>query len=143
MISAEYDGDYHDKSLEDYNTYEEYLNKFIDEKDRMYLEDMDIARQLIELGIHSKTQTLKKEQFEAKKKAIEEAKKNQNNDKTRVLTHKNAETFYEDDEFLKALAQREDDVLNGKLMVIIFIRAIKKKPMIGGNKKKKKKLNPE
>jgi len=111
MIATEFEGEYHDKSLEDFKTYEDYLNNFIDEKDRMYLEDMDIARQLIELGIHSKTQTLKKEQFEAKKKAIEEAKRNQNKDKTRKLTHKNAQTFYEHDEFLEALAQREDEVL--------------------------------
>lgn len=44
MIQTEYDGEYHDKSLEEYKTYEEYLNNFIDEKDRMYLEDMEVAR---------------------------------------------------------------------------------------------------
>lgn len=47
------------------------------------------------------------------------------------------------DDFLKALADREDQVLNGKLMVIIFIRAIKKKPAINALKSKKKRgLHP-
>lgn len=100
-----------DDALDEFETYEDYLNEFIDDKDRKYLEDIDLARQLVELGIHSKTQTLKKEQFYAKKKAIEEARKNQNKDKVRILTHTlvNPPTYLED-EFLKALADREDDV---------------------------------
>lgn len=111
MISTEYDGEFVDDALDEFETYEDYLNEFIDDKDRKYLEDIDLARQLVELGIHSKTQTLKKEQFYAKKKAIEEARKNQNKDKVRILTHTlvNPPTYLED-EFLKALAEREDDV---------------------------------
>lgn len=111
MISTEYDGEFVDDALDEFETYEDYLNEFIDDKDRKYLEDIDLARQLVELGIHSKTQTLKKEQFYAKKKAIEEARKNQNKDKVRILTHTlvNPPTYLED-EFLKALADREDDV---------------------------------
>ena len=112
MIITEYDGDHLDKELDEYATYEDYLNEFIDDKDRKYLEDIDLARQLVELGIHSKTQTLKKEQFEKKKEAIKEARRNQNKDKIRILTHtKVVPPTYEEDEFLKALADREDDVI--------------------------------
>lgn len=111
MITPEYDGEYIDTSLDQYNTYEEYLNKFIEDKDRKYLEDIDLARQLVELGIHSKTQTLKKEQFYAKKRAIAEARRNQNKDKVRILRHQLVDPpVYLNDEFLKTLAEKEDDV---------------------------------
>jgi hypothetical protein len=107
---SEYEGEYYDRSLDNYNTYEEYLDDFIDEKDMKYLGDIELARQLIELGIHNKTQILKKDQFEAKKKAIEEARKNQNNDKAKELTHTLVDPSFRQDKFLDALANLEDDV---------------------------------
>jgi len=90
----------------------------------MYLADQELARQLYELGIHSKTQILMKEQFESKKSKLEETKKNQNKDKIRSITSDKVQnkSVYENDPFLKALATREEHVLNGRLMVIIFIR---------------------
>jgi hypothetical protein len=68
---------------------------------------------------------LTKEHFDEKKKAVEEAKRNQNKDKVRSLTYPLVKDpqVYLNDPFLKALADREDQVLNGRLMVIIFIRA--------------------
>ena len=42
--------------------------------DLYYLEDQDLARQLVELGYRGSGETLKREEFEARKKAAEEAK---------------------------------------------------------------------
>ncbi len=141
MITSEFEGEYYDNSLEQFETYEDYLDSFIEPNDRKYLSNIEVARQLIELGIHSKTQILKKEQFEAKLRAIAEAKKNQNNDKVKELTHKLVPySLYEKDEFLRELANREDEVINGKLMVIIFVRAIKRKPKTGSELKQVKKV---
>lgn len=139
MITSEFEGEYNDHSLLEFETYEDYLDSFIEGNDRKYLSSIEIARQLIELGIHSKTQILKKEQFEAKLKAIKEARDNQNSNKIKELTHKLVPpSMYEKDDFLKEIANREDEVINGKLMVIIFIRAIKRKPKIGGELKQSK-----
>jgi len=68
-------------------TYEDYLNDQITEKDMYYLEvtkiisyaylskvefqDEDLARQLVELGYRGSGETLKREEFDAKKREIE------------------------------------------------------------------------
>lgn len=43
----------------------------ISPKDLYYLEDEDLARQLVELGYRGSGETLKREEFEARKKAAE------------------------------------------------------------------------
>jgi len=112
MITSEFEGEYVDDIYERFATYEDYLDNFIMDNDTKYLTNIELARQLIELGIHSKQQILKKEQFEAKLKAIAEAKKNQNNDKVKELSHNRIEkSLYQDDEFLKELALREEEVV--------------------------------
>lgn len=55
-----------------------------------------------------------------KKKDIEDAKQNQNKDKTKSLA--STVPNMKDDPFLKALADREERVLNGRLLTIIFLR---------------------
>merc|ERR1712216_1111209 len=42
--------------------------------DIYYLEDQDLVRQLVELGYRGSGETLKREEFEARKRAAEEAK---------------------------------------------------------------------
>jgi hypothetical protein len=71
-------------------------------------------------GYHSKTEILTREQFLAKKKAIEEAKLNLTKDKTKSL----ASTIpnRKSDPFLDLLAEREEKVLNGRWLTIIFLR---------------------
>lgn len=61
-----------------------------------------------------------REQFYAKKKAIEEAKLNLTKDKTKSL----ASTIpnMKKDQFLEMLAEREEKVLNGRWLTIIFLR---------------------
>jgi len=58
------------------------LDSFITKDDIFYLEDIELARQLKEQGYRSKTEILSREDFYLKKKAIEEARLNQNKDKT-------------------------------------------------------------
>jgi len=132
--SDEFEGEYRDNSLDEFDTYEKYLDSHIREEDMYYLEDRDLARQLVELGYHAKNDILSREQFRQKKQAIEEAKKNQNKDKTKSLAHTEVSNpeLIKNDPFLRALAEREEQVLNGRLMTIIFIRVIHKKNEISG-----------
>ena len=50
-----------DSSLDKFETYELYLESFISPVDRYYLEDEDLARQLVELGYHGKGDILSRE----------------------------------------------------------------------------------
>mmetsp|Transcript_5310 Transcript_5310/g.13424 ORF Transcript_5310/g.13424 Transcript_5310/m.13424 type:complete len:236 (+) Transcript_5310:222-929(+) len=103
-----------------YETYEQYLDSQISSMDLFYLEDQDLARQLVELGYRGSGETLKREEFEARKKAAEEAKasKLRNAPKKLASADKDLSHF----PFLHNLAEREDLVRNGKLTSIIFIR---------------------
>lgn len=58
----------------DYNTYEDYLDSQITPTDLYYLEDKELARQLVELGYRGTGEPLKREEFESRKKAAESAR---------------------------------------------------------------------
>ena len=60
----------------EFATYEDYLDSQISPTDLYYLEDEDLARQLVELGYRGSGETLKREEFEARKKAVEQARQN-------------------------------------------------------------------
>ena len=134
MISDDFEGEVYDTSLDNFNTFEEYLTFHVTKEDLYYLEDMELARQLKELGYHAKTEIMSREQFESKKKAIEDAKNNRNKEKGKRLAH--IEVADSDKlnrcTFLKALAEREEQVLNGRLLSIIFIRHETKKTEVSG-----------
>ena len=85
MSYDQYENEFYDHSLDNFETYEQYLDEHITEEDKMYLGDIELARQLKEQGYHSKTEILTREQFYEKKRAIEEAKLNLNKDKTKSL----------------------------------------------------------
>ena len=51
-----------------YQTYEDYLDDQVRPEDMYYLEDEELARQLVELGYRGNGETLKREEFEARKK---------------------------------------------------------------------------
>ena len=70
------DGEVVNTSLEKYQNYEEYLDLHMSDEDLFYLEDKELARQLIEVGYHGKGEILTREQFYKQKDAINEAKKN-------------------------------------------------------------------
>lgn len=44
----DYENEYFDTSLDNFKTYEEYLDSHITKEDLMYLEDIELARQLKE-----------------------------------------------------------------------------------------------
>lgn len=68
----DFEAEVYDKSLDEFATYEDYLDTFITEEDLEYLEKRELARDLIELGLHAKIETLKRDEFYEKKKAAAE-----------------------------------------------------------------------
>ena len=75
---------------------------------------------------------LKREEFEAKKLQAAEFLRNKDKEKKRDLAYKAATTAQlQADKFLLALSKREELVLNGRLLTIIFLRH-RGKHMISG-----------
>lgn len=95
-----------DSVVNEFKTYEDYLDSQITPLDLYYLEDEDLARQvrwspnqfccyltycaqLVELGYRGSGETLKREEFEAKKKAIENARLSKMRNASRQLASAN------------------------------------------------------
>jgi len=57
-------------TVEQFETYEEYLDSQVTDADMFFLEDEDLARQLVELGYRGSGDTLQREEFEQRKKAL-------------------------------------------------------------------------
>lgn len=77
-------------------------------------QDEELARQLVELGYRGSGETLKREEFEARKKAEREKHLRKDNaPKPLFSMGKDLSAF----PFLQALANREELVRNGKLTV--------------------------
>ena len=62
------DGDMLDNGLAEFEKYEDYLDKQMSDEDLFYLEDTELARQLIEVGYHGKGEILTRDQFEDRQK---------------------------------------------------------------------------
>merc|ERR1711912_172459 len=104
-----------------FDTYEDYLDHQIQPLDLYYLEDEDMARQLVELGFRgTSAETMKREEFEGKKQQLEDLRRQISKKAKKTLAHANRDLS--DTPFLKALADREELVRSGKLTTIIFIR---------------------
>ena len=75
----DYEADNHDSNLDDFNTYEEYLDAQIamSQQALFYLEDQELARQLYEVGFMGKTEIITRQQFKLRKQQAAEARKNQ------------------------------------------------------------------
>lgn len=58
-------------TLDQFDTYESYLDSYVTQQDIDNLENLDLARKLVELGLNIKTQLLTKEEFEKKKALLE------------------------------------------------------------------------
>ncbi|EFJ28131.1 hypothetical protein SELMODRAFT_411413 [Selaginella moellendorffii] len=100
--------------------YEEYLDSQISATDLFYLEDIDLARKLIELGYRSNAEIMTRSQFVAQKEAAEQA---------RLLALKKVpkKIFSSGKDLsgfpvLQALAEREIPIRNGTLSTIVYIR---------------------
>ncbi|KAF0689803.1 Aste57867_18761 [Aphanomyces stellatus] len=107
------------ESLDQYATYEDYLDSQISETDIFYLEDEELARQLVELGYRGTGETLRREDFDARKKMERERNAQKTNLPKQLAS---AGKDFSQLAFLSALASREEMVRNGKLTSIIFIR---------------------
>ncbi|NP_001404808.1 cilia- and flagella-associated protein 299 isoform 6 [Mus musculus] len=59
-----------DNIVTQFNTYEDFLDSQITTVDLYYLEDESLARQLVELGYRGTGEIVKREDFEARKAAI-------------------------------------------------------------------------
>jgi len=107
-----------DNIVTEFATYEDFLDSQITPLDLYYLEDEELARQLVELGYRGSGEVLKREEFEAKKKAAEASRLSRKTQKKALAsTGKELKT-----PFLRALAQREEANRNGKMTSIVFIR---------------------
>ncbi|XP_040181023.1 cilia- and flagella-associated protein 299 [Rana temporaria] len=107
-----------DGIITQFNTYEDFLDSQITSLDLFYLEDEELARQLVELGYRGSGEVLKREEFEARK-AVAEASRLSQRTQQKILSSAGKELK---DNFLKALALREEANRNGKMTSIIFIR---------------------
>ncbi|EFJ29413.1 hypothetical protein SELMODRAFT_91784, partial [Selaginella moellendorffii] len=101
-------------------SYEDYLDSQISATDLFYLEDIDLARKLIELGYRSNAEIMTRNQFVAQKEAAEQA---------RLLALKKVpkKIFSSGKDLsgfpvLQALAEREIPIRNGTLSTIVYIR---------------------
>jgi hypothetical protein len=110
--------------VEQFDTYEDYLDSQLNETDLFYLEDEDIGRQLVELGYRGVGDAMKRDEFEARKLMLHE-RSNQKTAVPKQLASLDKDlTAYP---FLQALANREELVRTGKLTTIIFIRDVNAK----------------
>ncbi|XP_072352341.1 cilia- and flagella-associated protein 299 [Scyliorhinus torazame] len=117
-MEEEHGGAAVDNIVNEFETYESFLDSQITSLDLYYLEDEELARQLVELGYRGSGEVLKREEFEMRKTAAELvrlAKKSQK----KVLASAGKDLK---DNFLIALAEREEANRNGKMTSIIFIR---------------------
>ncbi|XP_030888355.1 cilia- and flagella-associated protein 299-like [Leptonychotes weddellii] len=85
------------------------------------LKDEGLARQLVELGYRGTGEVVKREDFEARKGAIEIARLAERTQK-KTLTSAGKDL---QDNFLKALAVREEDNRNGKVSMEILATRFK------------------
>ncbi|XP_052316783.1 cilia- and flagella-associated protein 299 isoform X1 [Oncorhynchus keta] len=60
-----------DNIVTEFHTYEDFLDSQITSLDLYYLEDEELARQLVELGYRGSGEVLKREEFETRKAAAE------------------------------------------------------------------------
>ena len=114
------DADMLDNGLAEFDNYENYQDKQMSDEDLFYLEDTELARQLIEVGYHGKGEILTRDQFTQKQEQILLARKNKDTKQPKPLSHAGCKIDHSN--FLKALADRENDVRSGRMTTIIFIR---------------------
>lgn len=107
-------------ALADFETYEEYLDSFVQPRDLFYLEDEALARQLVELGCRGGGEALSRDEFQARKKQAE-CSRGMNRQRPAMKlagAGKDLTGF----PLLQALAAQEEAIRSGRLMVIVFIR---------------------
>ncbi|XP_018537854.2 cilia- and flagella-associated protein 299 [Lates calcarifer] len=112
---------FHDSIIQ-FKTYDDYLDSKVTPMDVFYLKSRELARELVEHG-HKGT-VLSREEFEEKKAAAQAAEATKSNtlfNRSRPMTLASAGKELKDN-FLKALAEREEANRSGKMTSVIFIR---------------------
>lgn len=107
-----------DNIVTEFSAYEDFLDSQITSLDLYYLEDEELARQLVELGYRGSGEVLKREEFDSRKRAAEASRLSKRSQQ-RALASSGKEL---NSTFLQALAQREEANRSGKMTSIIFIR---------------------
>lgn len=107
-----------------FDSYEAYLDSFINKTDLEFLDSIDVARQLVELGINVKTQVLSRDEFNQKKEQLQQLKRQRLAEKKIVVVYKevNNNEFMNADPFLRAIAEREEAIRNDMMATIVFMR---------------------
>merc|ERR1712080_278942 len=104
-VSMEDDFAHPYEEIERFTTYEDYLDNQITPQDRFYLEEDELARQLVEIGCR-KGEVLSREEFAARREAAENAKKARLQNAPKVLA--SAQKDLCDYPFLRHLQAREE-----------------------------------
>ncbi|KAL7748573.1 hypothetical protein RI367_005984 [Sorochytrium milnesiophthora] len=108
-----------DSIINDFATYDDYLDSQITPIDLFYLEDKELARQLVELGYRGSGEPVKREEFESRKKAAEAARLSK---RLQLKTLAGQDQSATRTPFLEALVEREEANRSGKMTTIFFIR---------------------
>ncbi|TFK02874.1 prostate stem cell antigen [Platysternon megacephalum] len=77
-----------DHIITQFNSYDDYLDSQITTQDLFYLENEEMARQLVELGFRGSGEVLKREEFEARKAAAEASRLSERTQQN-IVTGKN------------------------------------------------------
>jgi hypothetical protein len=96
-------------------TYEEYLDAHIGEEDLLFLEDIELARQLVELGIKGAGDVLSRQEFKDVQMKAERIRTEVRVTKQTMRTSEGKDLSHSP--FLSAIARREEFVRMGKLTV--------------------------
>merc|ERR1712154_708310 len=94
----------------EFSTYDDFLDSQINSMDVYYLEDQELARQLVELGYRGSGEVLKREEFEARKQAAEASRLSKRSQQKKLASDEKVIK----DPLLAALAAREAANRNGK-----------------------------
>ena len=105
-------------------TYAQFLDSFVTEEDKKYLEDEELARDVKELYSLNKGEIRSKADFDVKKKEMEESNKEEENIELKYFSE---DMKYKNGTFLAQLKQREKDIQSGQKSTIIFVRYKDKK----------------
>ena len=112
------------EDISNIENYAQFLDRFVTDEDRMYLEDEELARDVKELYAVNKGEIRSKSDFERKKRELESMNREEET-KERPLFSLNMN--YRKGSFLDQLKERESEVRNGRKSTIIFIRYKDKK----------------
>ena len=105
-------------------SYSEFLERFVTDEDRLYLEDEELARDVKELYAVYEGEIRSKTDFDRKKREIEEMLREEDTKECPLFS---INMNYRKGSFLDQLQERENEVRNGRKSTIIFIRYKDKK----------------